>query len=175
MLIFNGNPVNHKICQIAIRRPAIWFLSKGPPAVCPCQAKPQASFAKWAMMGVSWSRASTQSPANMKPEILVRRQLDLWTLYSRLSPYWPPNSNLANLVIYGVFIRKSTFCHVSGHPKQYILVDTIFNYTEVSFWTSRKVPLKSPGNIPFCHRLCWRPKGVFWGLKDIFWSPKWNL
>jgi len=39
---------------------------------------------------------------------------------------WPPNSNLANLVIYGVFIKKSTFCHINGHPKQHILVDTIF-------------------------------------------------
>ena len=41
---------------------------------------------------------------------------------------WLPNSNLANLVIYMVFINKSTFCHINGHPKQYIPVDTIFNY-----------------------------------------------
>ena len=40
---------------------------------------------------------------------------------------WPPNSILANLVIYGVFIKKSTFRHINGHPKQHILVDTIFN------------------------------------------------
>jgi len=44
------------------------------------------------------------------------------------TPGWPPNSNLADLVIYGVFIKQSTFCHINGHPKQYILVDTIFNY-----------------------------------------------
>ena len=41
---------------------------------------------------------------------------------------WPPNSNLANLVICGMFIKKSTFCHINEHPKQYIPVDTIFNY-----------------------------------------------
>jgi len=41
---------------------------------------------------------------------------------------WPPNSNLANLVIYGVFIKTSTFCYTNGHPNQYIPVDTIFNY-----------------------------------------------
>ena len=40
---------------------------------------------------------------------------------------WPPNSNPANLVIYGVFIKKTTFRHINLHPKQYILVDTIFN------------------------------------------------
>ena len=32
--------------------------------------------------------------------------------------YWAPSSNLANLVIFGVFETKSTFCHINGHPKQ---------------------------------------------------------
>ena len=26
---------------------------------------------------------------------------------------WPPNSSLANLVIYGGSIKKSTFCHIN--------------------------------------------------------------
>ena len=29
--------------------------------------------------------------------------------------HWAPNSNLANLVIYLVFIKKSTFCHSGKH------------------------------------------------------------
>jgi len=47
--------------------------------------------------------------------------------------FWVPKSNLANLVIYGVFIKQSTFCHMNGHPNlvsniSYTVVDTIFNY-----------------------------------------------
>ena len=44
------------------------------------------------------------------------------------APGWPPNSNLANLATYGVFIKQKTCCDINGHPKQYILVGTIFNY-----------------------------------------------
>ena len=31
-------------------------------------------------------------------------------------------------VHFRVFLEKSTFCYINGHPKQYIVVDTIFNY-----------------------------------------------
>ena len=41
---------------------------------------------------------------------------------------WPPKSNLANLLIHVFLFKQSTFCYINGHPKQYILVDTIFNY-----------------------------------------------
>ena len=34
----------------------------------------------------------------------------------------------AGRVHFQVFLYKSTFCSINGHPKQYILVDTIFNY-----------------------------------------------
>jgi len=30
---------------------------------------------------------------------------------------WAPNSNLANLVICGIFIEQSTFCHINGQHK----------------------------------------------------------
>jgi len=41
-------------------------------------------------------------------------------VFSHGAHSWLPKNNLANLVIYGVFLKKSTFCHVKGHPKQYI-------------------------------------------------------
>ena len=60
-------------------------------------------------------------------------------------PTWPPNSNLANLVIYGVVIKQSTFSNINGHPKQYILADRICNsrfildFQEHVFRTVRKI------------------------------------
>ena len=66
---------------------------------------------------------------------------------------WPPNSNLANLVIYGVFIKQSTFSHINGHPKQYILVDTIFNY-RFHFGLPGKRLYLSPQNTHLCAPAC---------------------
>ena len=55
--------------------------------------------------------------------------LDIFTLRVPfyLTPDWPASSNLANLVIYGVFIIKSRLCNINGYAQQYILVDTTFN------------------------------------------------
>ena len=66
---------------------------------------------------------------------------------------WPPNSNLANLVIYGLFIKKSTFWDINGYPKQCILVDTMFNY-RFHFGLPGKCLQTSPGNTPFWRRVC---------------------
>ena len=37
-------------------------------------------------------------------------------------------SNLISFLHFWVFLKKSTFGSINGHLKQYILVDTIFNY-----------------------------------------------
>ena len=66
-------------------------------------------------------------------------------------PIWTPSSNLANLMIFGAFLKKSTLCHINGHPKQYIPVDTIFNY-RFHFGLPGKGLLKSPENAPFWRR-----------------------
>ena len=48
-------------------------------------------------------------------------ELMLENAYSHLVWY-------ARRVHFRVFLQKSKFCSINGHPKQYILVDTIFNY-----------------------------------------------
>ena len=42
----------------------------------------------------------------------------IWVNYKNLIGFWH----------FGVFLSKSTFAAIKGHPEQYILVDTIFNY-----------------------------------------------
>ena len=88
--------------------------------------------------------------------------------------HWPPNSNLANLVIYGVFIRKSTFCHINRHPKQHILVDTVFNY-RFHFALPGKCLWKNPENTPLGAGSTGARKVCVEDLKKNPGSPKWNL
>jgi len=50
------------------------------------------------------------------------------------------------------FLKKSTFCHINRHPKQYILVDTIFNYS-FHFGLPGKCLFLSPEKTHFWRRL----------------------
>jgi len=90
----------------------------------------------------------------------VRRCHVTWTVAVKAAAVmnyaWPPNSNLANLVIYGVFIKTSTFCHINRHPNQYILADTIFNY-RFHFGLPGKCLYLSPQNTPFWRRQVYFP------------------
>ena len=58
------------------------------------------------------------------------------------------------------FPLKSTFYSINGHPKQYILVDTIFNY-RFHFGLPGKYLYLSRQNTPLCLRRSRRQKDVF--------------
>jgi len=90
-------------------------------------------------------------------------------LGKQVNEAWLPNSNLANLVIYEVFISKmNILLHTHVHPKQYILVDTIFNY-RFHFGLPGKHLYLSPQHAPFCRRRSRCQKGVFPDFsKDMF-------
>ncbi len=76
---------------------------------------------------------------------------------------WDNYNNLIGFSHFRVFLEKSTFASINGHPKQYILVDTIFNY-RFHFGLPGKCLYLSPQNTPFGRRRSRRQKGVFSGL-----------
>ena len=92
--------------------------------------------------------------------------------------YWPGVDIRGNLtyhitVHFRVFLEKPRFCYRNGHHKQYILVDTIFNY-RFHFGLPGKCLYLSPQNTPFWRRRSRRQKGVFPGLfyRHFPGSPK---
>ena len=92
--------------------------------------------------------------------------------------YWPGVAIRGNLtyhitVHFRVFLEKPRFCYRNGHHKQYILVDTIFNY-RFHFGLPGKCLYLSPQNRPFWRRWSRRQKGVFSALfyRHVPGSPK---
>ena len=81
---------------------------------------------------------------------------------------WDNYSNLISFSHFRGFLKKSQFCSINGHPKQYILVDTIFNYI-FHFGLPGTCLYLSPQNTPFGRRKTVCLPDLF---KDIFLEVK---
>ena len=99
---------------------------------------------------------------------MVRMNHMVFNQTATCSDYWPGVAIRGNLtyhitVHFRAFLEKPRFCYRNGHHKQYILVDTIFNY-RFHFGLPGKCLYLSPQNTPFWRRRSRRQKGVFSGL-----------